>query len=419
MPNLLYFSRKHGIECHVTCAQTKGSWDMDPVENPYTPGAGAPPHELVGREKVLDNVRVAIQRSKSGKWTRSFMLVGLRGVGKTVLLREMIDMVDKERIVSCSFEASTGKAFLTRIIVALQKALRNLSRNAESSEQVGRSLRILKSFAKIARIKYGDIEFSLNFGDEEEPGVADSGVLEEDLVDLFIAAGEAAKACHSAIFIFIDEIQNLSRNEFEALIMSIHQTDQRKLPIVTACAGLPSLIGLSRQAKTYAERLFEYVDIGPLDEEEAFRALVAPAADLNVEFKEAAALTVIQRTKGYPYFLQVWGYEIWNITEKSPITIDHIDMASKAVAERLDKGFFRSRFERLSNPQKEYLIAMAKLGRGPHKASDIAATVNKDIRGIDAIREELMDRSIIYSPKHNMIGFTVPLFDGFIKREIN
>ena len=392
--------------------------NMKPQVNPYAPGAGRPPPELAGRDAILAEARIAIQRNKLGRAARSFMFVGLRGVGKTVLLNEVRIMAEEEGFITELIEVGTKHTHLSfTIIKILRAALLRMDRSKRVSEQVKRGLRVLKSFIGAAKIKYGDIEFSIDV--DEEIGVADSGMLAQDLAEVFVAVGEAAKARKTAIVILIDEIQNLPAEEFEALIMAVHRTNQRDLPIMIVGAGLPSLIKMASDAKSYAERLFEYPKINSLDRKEARRALVKPAIASKIKFENEAIEAIIEHTKGYPYFLQEWGHQVWNVATKSPITIADVRKASNLAIKRLDQNFFLSRYERLSGPQKDYLRAMAELGPGPHKAADIAKAMKKTTRQIGSTRDGLIVNGMIYSPRHGMSAFTVPMFDEFMKRARN
>ena len=387
---------------------------MNPRVNPYAPGAGTPPPELAGRDVVLADALLAIQRNQSGQSARSFMFVGLRGVGKTVLLNEVQAMAEKEGALTDFIEISTNEPLSKTIIATLRSILLKLDRIRGVSEQVKKSLRVLKSFVGAVKIKVQDIEFSIDI--DGEPGVADSGTLTRDLAEVFVAAGEAARARKSSIVILIDEIQNLPAEEFEALIMAVHRTDQKNLPLLIVGAGLPLLVKLSGNAKTYAERLFEYPDIGPLDHTEAKRALAKPAAQANVNFEDEAIGAIIKETQGYPYFLQEWGYQAWNTAKASPITADDIMISSNVAIERLDQNFFKSRYERLSNPQKAYLSAMAKCGPGPYRTGQIAKAIGKSSQQLGPTRDALINSGMIYSPRYGYAAFTVPLFDAFMRR---
>lgn len=387
---------------------------MDPQTNPYAPGAGTPPPELAGRDAILDEARTAIRRNRLGKAARSFIFVGLRGVGKTVLLNEVQAVAEEDGALTDFLEVSANEPLSVSIIGTLRSTLLKLDRAKGVSEKVKKGLRVLKSYVGAIKIKYDNVEFSVDV--DAETGTADSGKLSRDLADLFIAAGEAAKARDTAIVILIDEFQNLSDEDFEALIMAIHRTDQKQLPLMVVGAGLPLLIKLTGDAKSYSERLFDYPDIGPLDATEARRALVAPANEAAVEFDDAAVSHIIDRTQGYPYFLQEWGYQAWNCADGSPISADDVEKAEVRAVERLDKNFFRSRYERLSDPQKTYLRAMAQLGSGPHKTGDISDVLGKTSSQLGPTRDALITNGMIYSPKYGYAAFTVPLFDEFMRR---
>lgn len=336
---------------------------MDPLTNPYAPGAGTPPPELAGRDSILAAADVAIQRNRLCRPARSFMFIGLRGVGKTVLLNEVGHIAEKHDAISDFFEVGTNGPLAQAIIATLRTALLELDR-AGISGPVKRGLRVLKSFASTVRIRYGELEIAVP-DLETEPGTADSGILSRDLAELFIAAGEAARAHKTSIVILVDEIQNLPMEEFGALIMAIHHADQKQLPILVVGAGLPSLVKLSAETRSYAERLFEYPDVGALDDEGCRRALVEPAIREGIAFDDAVVAAVTGITSGYPCFLQEWGYQLWMTAARSPITLTDFAAAQKIVVERLDRSFFRSRLERLTEPEKKYLQAMAGLGPGP------------------------------------------------------
>ena len=383
--------------------------------NPYFPGAGTRPPELAGRDEILADVRVAIRRNKLGAPARNFMFFGLRGVGKTVLLGELRAIAEEEGAVTDLVEVSANERLSITMITILRKVLLRLDRGARVSEQVKHSLRVLKSFVGAIRVKYHDIEFSIDV--DSEAGVADSGILTRDLAEVFVASGEAAKARESAIVILIDEIQNLPADELEALIMAVHSTSQRSLPFMIIGAGLPSIVKMAGDAKSYAERLFEYPKINSLDKKEARRALVKPAAASEVRFENEAVDAIIEHTKGYPYFLQEWGYQAWNAATGSPIKITDVRKASDLAIKRLDENFFLSRYERLSNPQKDYLRAMAELGPGPHNTSDIAEAMKKTQQRLGSTRDGLITGGMIYSSRWGEVAFTVPLFDEFLKRQ--
>jgi hypothetical protein len=387
---------------------------MKAVANPFAPGAGAPPPELAGRDSILNDATLAIQRNKGGKSARSFIYVGLRGVGKTVLLNEVQAIAERENALTDLIEVSKNESLSVVIIAIMRAALLKLDRLKGVSEKVKQGLRVLKSFVGVVKVKYQDVEFSLDV--DSETGIADSGTLTRDLAELFLATGEAAESRKSSIVILIDEIQNLPKEEFEALIMAVHRVDQKKLPILIVGAGLPLLVKLTGDAKSYAERLFEYPRIDALSPEDVRRALAEPLEESDVKINADAVDLIIEETKGYPYFVQEWGYQAWNAARKSPITRTDVKKCSKVAILRLDQNFFHSRYVRPSDPQKIYLRAMAELGPGPHKSGDVAKLLEKETSQLGPTRDSLIQNGMIYSPKYGYATFTVPLFDEFMKR---
>jgi hypothetical protein len=390
---------------------------MNPDTNPYAPGAGMPPPELAGRDEMLSNAKIAIRRTKNQKVSaRSLIYVGLRGVGKTVLLNEIQHYADSQNSITDFIEASKTMPLSKALIATLRAALLKLDRQKGVSEKVKRGLRVLKSFISAVKVTYADIDISIDL--EAEQGVADSGNLTRDLPELFVAVGEAAKARDSSVVILIDEIQNLPVAEFEALIMAVHRVNQQKLPVLVIGAGLPLLVRLTGEAKSYAERLFEYPEIGALSPADATRALVDPAAEEGVIFESAAVERIIEATAGYPYFIQEWGYQAWNLAKKSPITWNDIQRTETVVMQRLDTNFFRSRYDRLTDAQKLYLRAMAEIGDEPLSSGTIAKALCKKSQQVSPIREALIQSGMIYAPKYGQTAFTVPLFGGFMRRTI-
>ncbi len=388
---------------------------MNPLTNPYAPGAGTPPPELAGRDQVLNLAEIAIRRNQAGRPARSLLLVGLRGVGKTVLLNEILQIAERHEAIGDFLEIGTNGPLAHSMIMTLRTALLRLDRG-RISQSVKRGLRVLKSFASAVQIRYGDLDISMPDLDREV-GTADSGVLDHDLAELFRVVGEAARTNGTSVVILIDEIQNLVREEFGALIMAIHQTSRQQLPIFIVGAGFPSMIRLSSETRSYAERLFEYIDVGPLEEAECLRALAEPARRADVVFEDAVLAAVTESTGGYPYFLQEWGYQLWMTADNSPITLQDLAVAQEIVLERLDRGFFRSRLERLTPPERKYLQAMASLGSGPtYRSGEVARAMNRKTSQLGAAREALITKGMIYSAGYGYSAFTVPLFDDFIRR---
>lgn len=386
---------------------------MDETRNPFAPGAGTQPPELAGRDGVLASARVTLARTKAGKAPKSQLLVGLRGVGKTVLLNRIREIAEDESYYVTQIEAHEGKQLASLLLPPLRATLLKLDRVKSASDLVKRALRVLKSFANVS-IKGGDLEITI--GLDPEQGAADSGDLEVDLPELFLAVANAAKAREAAVAILIDEMQYLTEKELSALIMAIHRCGQSGLPLTLFGAGLPQLLPMAGKSKSYAERLFDFPNIGSLGREAAREALQAPVRREGVKFQEAALDAIDHDTGGYPYFLQEWGYQVWNIAKASPITLKDAKQATAKATERLDQSFFRMRFERLTQREKDYLRAMAELGPGPHRSGDIADMLGLKVQSVAPLRAGLISKGMIFSPAHGETAFTVPLFDQFLKR---
>ena len=389
---------------------------MDEVENPFSPGAGSPPPELVGRDPVLNQARVLLGRVRVGRSEKSMLLTGLRGVGKTVLLNEIERMALAAGYHTVAIEAPEDKPLGATLAPYLRRLLFDLDRLAGAGNKVRRGLAVLRGFVGAIKVTVGEVDIGLDI--DPEKGVADSGDLEIDLPELFLAVAEAAKERGSAVAILIDEVQYFSAKELGALIMAMHKMQQRQLPMVLLGAGLPILPGLAGESKSYAERLFAFPDIGALSEPDAAKALRDPAQAAGVKFEPDALQKIFQLTHGYPYFLQEWGYQSWNMAQSSPITLATVDRATAAVIPRLDKNFFRVRYERLTPGEKHFLRAMAELGSDCHRTSDIADMLGVKVNALGPVRAKLIKKGMIYSPAHGDMAFTVPLFDEFMVRAI-
>jgi hypothetical protein len=387
---------------------------MDPRLNPYAPGAGTPPPELAGRDEVIERAAVALDRIRAGRAARSVILHGLRGVGKTVLLNRIRLDAEARGFASVRIEAPEGRSLPSLLAPALRAALFRLSRMEATKAGLGRAMKALAGFASALKVKYQDIEVGLDL--EGERGLADSGDLDTDLTDLMAAVGDAAAERKTAVVLFIDELQYVPEEQLAALIMALHSANQAQLPITMVAAGLPQLIGQTGRAKSYAERLFEFVKIDRLDGDAAKAALCVPAAKEGVAFDDAAIDVVLDQTGGYPYFLQEWGKHSWDVAEASPITVGDATQATQEALAELDASFFRVRFDRLTPAERRYMRAMAALGPGPHRSGDIAERLGRKVTTVAPIRNALIAKGMLYSPAHGDTAFTVPLFDGFMKR---
>ena len=389
---------------------------MDPIRNPFSPGAGTPPPELAGRDELRESLRIALERARIGRPAKSAMLVGLRGVGKTVLLDRVREDAEAAGIHTVRIEAPEGRSLPALLAPQLRQALLRLSQVEAAKEVAVRGLRALAGFVSKLKVTFGDIEVGIDYA--PEPGLADNGDLEHDLQALFEQLGLAAKAANTALAIFIDELQYVEESQLAALITAMHRTEQRKLPVVLIGAGLPQLRGRMGNAKSYAERLFDFPTIGPLPAQAASLAIEKPLHDEGVSITPEALKQILQITQGYAYFLQQWGSHTWRAATVSPIDAPAVAMASVTAIAAMDESFFRVRFDRLTPKEKKYLRAMAELGEGPHRSGDIAACYAANVSSLAPTRSSLIAKGMVWSPNHGDTAFTVPMFDAFMKRII-
>lgn len=387
---------------------------MNPIRNPFAPGAGTPPPELAGRDALRESLRVALERARIGRPAKSAMLVGLRGVGKTVLLDRVRDDAEAVGIHTVRLEAPEGRSLPALLAPQLRQALLRLSQFEAARDFAVRGLRALAGFASKLKLSYKDIEVGIDY--DAEPGLADNGDLEHDLQALMEQVGLAAKAANTALAIFIDELQYVEEAQLAALITALHRTAQRQLPVVLVGAGLPQLRGQMGNAKSYAERLFDFPEIGALPNDAATQAIEKPLHDEGVTITPAALREVLRLSQGYAYFLQTWGSHTWLAADASPIGIDDVRKASVTAVAALDEGFFRVRFDRCTPKEKKYLRAMAELGEGPHRSGDIAACLNEKVSSLAPTRSSLISKGMVWSPTHGDTAFTVPMFAAFMQR---
>lgn len=389
---------------------------MDPIKNPFSPGAGSPPPELVGRSGILEQATVLLGRARERRPEKSMLLTGLRGVGKTVLLNEIEHLAQLAGYKTVSVEAHEEKSLAALLAPPLRKLLFEIDRAANAGDKAKRALRILKGFLNSLKVTLGEVEIGLDI--DPELGTADSGDLENDLPNLFLAIGEAAEERMVPVALLIDEVQYFKPKELSALIMAMHKLQQRRSPMVLLGAGLPILPRLAGESKSYAERLFSFPAIGALSETDANKALRDPMTVVGVEIESAALAEIFRLTRGYPYFLQEWGYQSWNRAARSPITIEDVHAATPVVVQRLDENFFRVRFDRLIPSEKRFLRAMAGLGPGPQRTGQIAEILDIKATSLTPVRSSLIHKGMIYSPAYGDVTFTVPLFDEFMIRAI-
>ena len=383
---------------------------MDELRNPYRPGAGARPPALIGRDQLINQFGITLRRAAARRPGKSLMPTGLRGVGKTVLLNRFAEIAANEGWSRAFIEVPEGKDFRTLLAAHLRKSLLEL-RARQSTGAVLRALRILKAFS--LKIPDGP---TVVIDVDPLIGLADSGLIADDVTDLLVAVGEATASAGAGFLIAIDELQYLVEDALAALISAVHRTAQLDLPVVLVGAGLPQLPGLAGEAKSYAERLFEFPQIGSLDQADAEAALQIPAQQAGTEFTPEALVGIVRESHGYPYFLQEWGYQVWNEAQGPAMTGADVAEAKPVVIRRLDENFFRVRFDRLTPKEKEYLRAMAELGPGPHRSGDIAACLGVRVESVAPRRSALITKGMVYSPAHGDTAFTVPLFDEYLRR---
>lgn len=339
------------------------------------------------------------------------LITGLRGVGKTVLLNTFGDIGEAEGFHTAHQEMTEGTDFPSMIARMSRRVLLELDRSARIRDRLRRALGVLKAFS----IKIPDGP-ELGVDVDALVGRADSGDFDEDLAELLVEVGEAAKEEKQGVLFLLDEVQYLEQHELAALIAAVHRVTQRTLPLTVVGAGLPQLPALAGEAKSYAERLFDFPSIDSLEEEDAIEAIVKPASDLDVEYEKEAAESIIDASEGYPYFLQEWGKHVWNVAPRSPISSRDVEAAGPRVQSQLDENFFRVRVDRATRAEKRYLRAMAELAPGPYRSGEIADQLGLKVASVGPTRANLISKGFIYSPSHGFNEFTVPQFDGFMRR---
>jgi hypothetical protein len=381
-------------------------------ENPYTPGAGRKPPNLAGRNEDLENFQSLIERLAAGGYERSLIYSGLRGVGKTVLLMEF-DVLATEAGWATTDVQEVGSQPDFRVTFARMAArlLREMSRKHRVKERVERALGVVKAFS--VAVPAG-VQLKLDV--QAATGIADSGDPEQDLADLIREIGEVAQATNAGALFLIDEMHNLDAASLAAICIAFQAISRNALPVAMVAAGLPDLQARLMSAKPYADRLFQYHELGRLSAPEARSALIAPAATRGVAYEEAAALCVVEESAGYPYFIQEYGLELWNHAERSPITSADVQTAREIVSESLERNFFGTRFELATDAEQRYLAAMASSHGPPYRSADVARAYGaKDQRGVSIHRDSLIQKGLIWAPRRGQLDFTVPLFAEYVR----
>jgi hypothetical protein len=384
---------------------------VDPLRNPFAPGAGSRPPELAGRSALLGAAELALRRVRLGRAEKSQMLLGLRGVGKTVLLNRIAELAESIGYEQTQLEAPEGRPLATYLVPALKSMLLRLDRVEQARAWASKAMAALRGFAGAFKVSVGEVKLGLS-----EPVRADSGNLEVDLPELLVSIARAAQAAGTSVVILIDEVQYLTEDELRGLIVALHRIAQKGLPMILFGAGLPQLAALAGEAKSYAERLFDFPGVGTLDLQAAGQAIADPIRDEGAGITAEALAEIVRVTEGYPYFLQEWGKHTWNQANGPEINLNDVLEASRTALAALDSNFFRVRFDRLTPREQAYLNAMAQLGAGPHRSGAIAEAMGLKVERTGPLRSGLIRKGMVWSPAHGMTGFTVPLFDAFMGR---
>ena len=379
------------------------------IVNPYRPGSGTKPGYLAGRDDILQEAERCILSTVQGYTERSVAYYGLRGVGKTVLLNAIEDIAYELDVMYEHIEIKEDNTFLVDLSVACQKFIREMSLRENIKDKLTKASELLKRISVSWSSNDGSVSAQLS-DYEIQP------VLSNDLTDLFVTLGRIASETDKTIIFFIDEIQYIETHQLEALLMVLHRTNQLGLPILIFCAGLPKILKSFGEVKSYAERLFQYIEIDSLKREDAAKAIINPASDFGVSYEPNAINEILEITSCYPYFIQEICNTIWNRCENNTIALNDVIDAMPSYTDRLDNSFFQIRFDRCTEVEKEFMYAMVKCGHLPCTIANVASIMNRTVKSISPIRGKLINKGIIYPTSFGEIDFTVPQFDNFLKR---
>jgi hypothetical protein len=395
-----------------------GSYGVDPVRNPYAPGAGQRPPELAGRDHEIAQFEVVLERIARGRPERSMVLTGLRGVGKTVLLNTFRSMAMQRLWGTGKIEARPDQSIRRPVAGALHMAVRELAPRHRAPDRIDHFLGVLKSFAaRDPKAPKGSIVTQLGIDVPAVRGRADSGDLEIDLNELLTDAASVAGDLGVGIALFIDEMQDVPADDISALCASCHELSQNNGPLIVVGAGLPHLPSVLSASKSYSERLFRYVSIDRLDRESADIAVLAPARREGVDFEPAALDALYEAADGYPYFVQAYGKVTWDVAASSPVKVMDVTVAGPVAAGELAVGFFGSRYERATPAEREYMRAMATLGDDPVQTAQVADELGRKPSSVSPARDSLIKKGLIYSSERGLIAFTVPHFGRFVRAQ--
>lgn len=383
---------------------------MDAVSNPYTPNAGSRPPELAGRQRELRQFEVLIARLKRGATDQSLIVKGLRGVGKTVLLNAFEDLAEAEGFLTYYHELTPDSSLLESLARDAESALAQLKLSEKASQ---RARDVLGGMKAIKLTGPG------GFGLEVDLRGASEGTITTDLTELFLELGKAAREKGAGVAFFLDEVQFVDEVQYRSMISALHRSIQKELPITVAAAGLPQIPRLSGEARSYAERLFDFPTIANLSEDDARDALVGPAGKLGVEYADDAVTAALEWTEGYPFYIQQLGKHAWNLADVSPITLKVVKAAMPVAQEALDRSIYEVRAQRTTANERRYMRAMAELGSGPYRSGAVATKLGKTGPALSPVRQQLLTKGLIYSTEdYGYIDFTVPRFDEYMRRSM-
>ena len=386
------------------------------MTNPYKPGAGTMPEYLAGRDNIINNTKTILLDLRDGGMASHTIFYGVRGVGKTVLLNRIESIAATYNYLYEHIECDEHFDFAHSVILTCKRFIKQMSKLESAKELINKVKAVLLSF----KLTYGaeDNDVSIGVDADSLTETADTGDLSQDLSTLIIALGELAAKCKKQICFFIDEIQNIKKKDLTALIVSLHRVNQLNLPIILIGAGLPTILRISSDTKSYAERLFDFVKITSLKPEDATKALIEPAKKSQNRFSGEAIKYILNATGNYPFFIQQFGKIIWKFSNGIGyrFTKEDVESAYNEYIEKLDDSFFCTRFNKSTKAEKNLLFAMASFDKFPCSTKELAIKMNSDQSKISPIRNNLINKGLLYAPSYGEIDFTVPFFDDYLRR---
>ncbi len=374
----------------------------DPIANPYAPGAGTPPPALVGRDAIIDDASIALQRWKAARTSQHLLVAGLRGVGKTVLLGKLAALGEHAGYRVIRVEALGGDDTLRSFL----RQARRIVEELDGGARVGRALRSIESVSLTV--------VGTGVAVERQATTPDREALSDVVTDVVAAAADDGLG----IMIALDEAQMLDHHDIRRLLAGVHRCGQDGLPLYAVLAGLPNLVGDVAKAATYAERMFTVADLGPLTPDQVVEAIVTPAEEIGVTWTTDASEAIVDLSDGFPFFVQTWAYHTWNAAIDDPISAADVERAAPNANHALDSSFFAARIARIPASEVAYVQALASLGPGPHRSGDVAAAADKTTPQVAAFRDRLIDEGVIYAPRYGWVEFAIPHFDRYVARAL-